>query len=51
MLWKIAFFIQLAFTIAAMIGWHKAVNGEGDCVVALEATIDNCEDLSFGEDK
>lgn len=51
MLWKIAFFIQFAFTIAAMIGWHKTVNGERDCFMALEATIDNCEDLSFGEDK
>ena len=49
MAWKIAFFIQFAFTIVAMIGWHRATNGERDCFIALERTIDFCGNLSCGE--
>lgn len=50
MIWKIAFFIQLAMLIGAMIGWHISVKRQKDLFMALEYTMDNCGDLSFGAD-
>lgn len=48
MVWKIAFFIQLVLLVGAMVGWHISVKRQKDLFMALEYTMDNCQDLTFG---